>query len=57
MLKITLATGNKHKVEEINLIAKDYKEANGIKPLCETDEAYKNLCVFIDTLSSFYDYE
>ena len=36
---------------------KDYKEANGIKPLCETDEAYKNLCVFIDTLSSFYDYE
>ena len=24
MLKITLATGNKHKVEEINLIARDY---------------------------------
>lgn len=24
MLKITLATGNKHKVDEINLIAKDY---------------------------------
>ena len=24
MLKITFATGNMHKVEEINLIAKDY---------------------------------
>ena len=24
MLKITLATGNSHKVDEINLIAKDY---------------------------------
>ena len=24
MLKITLATGNTHKIEEINLIAKDY---------------------------------
>lgn len=34
-----------------------YKEANGIKPLCEDDVAYTNLCTFIDQLSLFYDYE
>lgn len=34
-----------------------YKEANGIKPLCENEDAYNKLCTFIDALSSFYDYE
>ncbi|MDD4495767.1 MAG: nucleotidyltransferase [Eubacteriales bacterium] len=34
-----------------------YKEANGIKPLCADDNAYHNLCIFIDSLSSFYEYE
>lgn len=34
-----------------------YKEANGIKPLCANDEAYNNLCAFVDALSSFYEYE
>lgn len=36
---------------------KSYKEANGIKPLCEDDTAFTKLCTFIDSLSSFYDYE
>lgn len=36
---------------------KSYKEANGIKPLCANDEAYNNLCAFVDALSSFYEYE
>ena len=34
-----------------------YKEANGIKPLCADDETYQNLCVFIDSLKNFYQYE
>lgn len=34
-----------------------YKEANGIKPLCEDNEAYIKLCAFVDALSQFYDYE
>ncbi|MDD6488466.1 MAG: nucleotidyltransferase [Clostridia bacterium] len=34
-----------------------YKEANGIKPLCANNEAYNNLCAFVDVLSSFYEYE
>ena len=36
---------------------KSCKEANGIKPLCENDTAYTNLCKFVDALSSFYEYE
>ena len=34
MYKITLATGNLHKVEEINLIAKDYN-IEFVLPACE----------------------
>ena len=34
-----------------------YKEANGIKPLCEDDVAYQRLCSFIDALYGFYSYE
>lgn len=36
---------------------RSYKEANGIKPLCSDDNAYNNLCGFIDQLSVFYQYE
>ena len=36
---------------------KTYKEANGIKPLCENHLAYQKLCDFVDALSMFYDYE
>ena len=35
----------------------DYKEANGIKPLCENATALRKLCDFIDALSRFYEYE
>ena len=34
-----------------------YKEANGIKPLCADEDAYKSICTFIDQLSAFYQYE
>ncbi|MBR6982875.1 MAG: nucleotidyltransferase [Ruminococcus sp.] len=36
---------------------RDYKEANGIKPLCPDDGSYRNLCQFLDQLSSYYEYE
>ena len=36
---------------------KSYKEANGIKPLCEDENTYNNLCIFIDLLSSYYEFE
>lgn len=36
---------------------KSFKEANGIKPLCATEQDYNNLCLFIDMLSAFYEYE
>ena len=35
---------------------KAYKEANGIKPLCQTDMDYEHLCKFLDQLVSFYEY-
>ena len=35
----------------------NYKEANGIKPLCENETVKDNLCTFIDQLQLFYDYE
>lgn len=35
----------------------DFKEANGIKDLCPTNEDYNHLCTFIDFLSIFYEYE
>lgn len=34
-----------------------YKEANGIKALCQTTYDYTNLCNFLDQLASFYEYE
>lgn len=34
-----------------------YKEANGIKPLCENETVKDNLCAFINQLKLFYDYE
>lgn len=36
---------------------KNYKEANGIKPLCSDDVAFTKLCTFIDALSTFYEYD
>ena len=36
---------------------RSYKEANGIKPLCPDEDAYSNICTFIDNLSDFYQYE
>lgn len=36
---------------------KNYKEANGIKLLCPDDDAYNNLCNFLDRLKIFYEYE
>lgn len=35
----------------------DYKEANGIKPLCPYDRDCENLCEFLDQLASFYEYQ
>lgn len=35
----------------------NYKEANGIKPLCPDTQSYEKLCRFIAALSLFYDYE
>lgn len=35
----------------------DYKEANGIKPLCPTAAEYAHICEFLDQLYVFYDYE
>lgn len=34
----------------------NYKEANGIKPLCPADRDCEHLCEFLDQLASFYDY-
>jgi hypothetical protein len=34
-----------------------WKEANGIKPLCPDENAYKWLCRFVEDLSAFYEYE
>ena len=34
-----------------------YKEANGIKPLCENEEAYEKLCTFIDALAVFFEHD
>lgn len=36
---------------------KSYKEANGIKPLCENDNAYQKLCLFVNALYGYYTYE
>ena len=35
----------------------DYKEANGIKPLCAFDSDYDHLCDFLDYLELFYEYQ
>ena len=34
-----------------------YKEANGLKPLCENNTVKDNICTFIDQLKVFYEYE
>ncbi len=34
-----------------------FKEANGIKPLCENESVKTNLVAFINSLSSFYEYD
>lgn len=38
-------------------ILKEYKEANGIKPLCEDDKSQKHFQRFIQDLYDFYEYE
>ena len=38
-------------------VFKFYKEVNGIKPLCENNDSYNKLCIFIDSLYDFYHYE
>ena len=36
---------------------RSYKEANGIKPLCSSDKDCEHLCVFLDRLVSFYEFQ
>ncbi len=44
-------------LKQRSALFKTYYEANGIKPLCPDDKVYSDLCVFVDALSEFYDYE